>query len=224
MKYEDLHIKLLRMMKPHWKRVVAFDLETYVTDGFLTNERILAASIARRVEGDFTKEEGIDIKTIILKEDSDESEVELLKEFGKELESIRPLCVVGYGIRQYDIPLMAIKKQHYGSSMKRCSEFWKIVDFVESAVHIDLYHILKYKGYRKFDEVVYSKEFANLPLKRTKNIVSRERSDKASEIYQLWKKDREKLKAYVEGDAHDALLIAEKLLMEELHGNDISGH
>lgn len=215
MKYEDLQIILLKFMKSYWKRVIAFDMETHVPDQrYLTGERILAISFARRIGGKFLGSNGIEIKTLFIEENTDDAEVDLLLRFGKELGRIKPICVLGYGIRQYDIPLLAIKKQYYGEYMKNRKEFWRIVDFVESALHIDLYHILKYKGYRKFDHVINSEEFASLPLKRTKNIVTGERAEKAIKIYELWEKNRDQLKEYVEGDVHDSLLIAEKILLE----------
>ncbi len=215
MRYEDLQIYLLRLLKSFWNRVLALDIETHVVEQrYLENDRILAVGIARRVSGDLLDSDGIEVKTIFLEDDTDDSEIELLKKLGAELSRIKPLCVVGYGIRQYDIPLLAIKKQRYGNLMKQFREFWKLVDLIESAVHIDLYHILKYKGYRKFDDVVHSVEFAMLPLKRTKSIIAKERAEKAHEIYRLWRENREKLEEYVEGDVHDSLLIAEKLLQE----------
>ena len=213
MLYEQFQFKILRLLRPVWNRVVSFDLETNVKNlKFLTDERILAISLARRKKGNLMESKGVEIKTLFLKEDTNESEIELLRELGSELDRIKPLCVLGYGIRQYDIPLMAMKKQYYGKYMKAWSEFWKIVDFIESAVHIDLYHLLKYKRYRKFEEALNSSEFAGLPLKKTKRIVTENRKGKALEIYNLWKRNKEKLKNYIEGDVHDALLIAEKLV------------
>lgn len=212
MLYEELQLKVLRMLRPVWNRVVSFDLETNVRNlNFLTNERILAVGLAWRRDGRFLDSEGIEVKTLLLKEDTDVSEMELLRALGGELARIKPLCVLGYGIRQYDIPLIAIKKQHYGEHMKAHSEFWKLVDFAESAAHIDLYHILKYKGYRKFQEALGSDEFSSLPLKRRKEIVTGDRREKAREIYRMWREDKDRLKEYVEGDVHDALLLAEKI-------------
>lgn len=212
MRYEELQVKLLKMLRPMWNRVVSFDLETNVKEEkFLTDERILAISLARRESGNVLDDKGIEIKTWFLKENTDISEIELLRELGEYLGKIKPIGVLGYGIRQYDIPLLIIKKQRYGSRMKKWNEFWKLVDFTESAIHIDLYHVLKYKKYRKFEEALSSDEFTDLPLKRVKTTVTGNRRKKALEIYELWKEDRNKLKTYVEGDAHDALLIAEKL-------------
>jgi hypothetical protein len=98
-----------------------------------------------------------------------------------------------------------MKKQHYNLLL------WKLIDMTESAVHIDLYHLLKYKGYKKLDQVLSSQEFACLPLKRTHDILPTDRMEKGKEIYRLWKENREELRKYAEGEVHDILLIAEKL-------------
>ncbi|RLG15983.1 hypothetical protein DRN63_04735 [Nanoarchaeota archaeon] len=215
MSYLDLQVSLLELVEPQWERVIAFDMETDTRHGgYLTGERILVISFARRVSGEFLESDGIEIKTLFLEEDSDDSEMDLLLRLGREIGEIEPICILGYGIRQYDIPLLAIKKQRYGELIKNRREFWKLVDFTESTIHIDLYHILKYKRYKRFDQVVESEEFATLPLKRSKNIVASRGIKKAQEIYKLWKKRESKLKEYVEGDVHDSLLIAEKILLE----------
>jgi len=153
---------------------------------------------------------GVETKTFFLEADDDESEINLLKRLDYELGSIRPLCVLGYGVRQYDVPLLCIKKQHYNLLL------WKIIDLCESAFHIDLYHILKYKKYKKFEDVLSSPEFANLPFKNTKGLVPKDREEKGKEIFRLWKEDKEKLRTYAEGDVYDTLLIAEKIVEENV--------
>lgn len=208
MKYEDFQLQLMRGLQPFWKRVIFLDLETHVINQqYLTNERILSISMARRVSGKFTTAEGIDVKTLFLERESDAAEKTLLEHFNVELGKIKPLGVIGYGIRQYDIPLLILKKQHYRALL------WKLIDMTESAVHIDLYHILKYKRYRKLKEAITAPEFQALPLKRTKELVPQARNGKGQEVYRLWQEDREKLQQYGEGDVHDTLLIAEKLML-----------
>ncbi len=155
-KFEDFQLELLKFLKPFWSRVISFDVETHVIgQGYLTNERILAIGIARRTSGDFMKEKGIEVKILWLEEDNEDAEIELLRNFCRELSRIKPLGVIGYGIRQYDMPLMAIKKQRYEAEIKKFSEYWKLVDFVESTLPIDLYHILKFKfkSIRRLEDV-----------------------------------------------------------------------
>ena len=209
MRYEELQLRLMRMLKPFWSRVISLDIETHVSnEQFLTNERILSISFARRISGNFMNAHSIEVKTLFLNGENDESEKRLLEIFNDELGKIKPLGVLGYGLRQYDIPLLIIKKQHYGLLL------WKLIDTTESAVSVDLYHLLKYKRYRKLDEVIDSTEFMRLPLKRTKTLVPKDRKKKGREIYRLWKENRDKFRMYCEGDVHDILLIAEKLMVE----------
>jgi DNA polymerase elongation subunit (family B) len=210
--FEELQIEVLKLLVHDWPRVIAFDVESKVPSpsSFLTNERILSISFARRDSGGFGSAQGIETKTLFLNEETDESETNLLKSFDSILVSIRPLCVIGYGLRQYDIPLLCVKKQRHSLLL------WKLIDMCESAVHIDLYHLLKYKHYKKFDDALNSPEFSHLPLKKTKGLVPTDRNEKSKEIYRLWKEDRERLRRYAEGEVHDMLLIAEEILKKGL--------
>jgi len=210
MYYEKLQIELLKLLRDNWDRVISLDMETHISEPshFLKDERILSISLARRISGDFMKENGIEIKTLFLRKEDDDSEKELLKSLDVVLSAIKPLGVIGYGLRNYDIPLLAMKKQHHNLLL------WKLIDMTESAIHIDLYHLLKYKRYKKLNQALSSTEFANLPLKRVGDIIPADRTEKGKEIFRLWKENKEDLKKYAEGEVHDILLIAEKLLSE----------
>jgi len=108
----------------------------------------------------------------------------------------------------------------------------KLIDATESAVHIDLYHILKYKGFKKIEEVLFSEDFSSLPLKRVKlefleELRSKVKKQKTSlegkdlrkalrreygrSIYSLWKNDKKQFREYLEGEVNDFLLLVEKL-------------
>lgn len=208
--YEKMQIDILKYMKQFWSRVLSLDLETSVPEPtmFLTDERILSVSFSRRVSGELMQASGVETKTLFLESDDDESEVELLNRLDYELGLIRPLCVIGYGLRQYDIPLLCIKKQRYGLLL------WKIIDLCESSIHIDLYHILKYQRYKRFEDAIFSPDFASLPLKRSKRLVTSDREQKGKEIYRLWREDRDRLKEYQEGDVFDTLLLSERIMEE----------
>jgi DNA polymerase elongation subunit (family B) len=207
MLYEKLQIKLLKLLQKNWNRVISLDIETHLSspNHFLKDERILCISLARRISGNFIEGNGIETRTLFLQKEDDDSEKELLRNLDTVLLKIRPLGVIGYGLRQYDIPLLVMKKQHYNLLL------WKLIDMTESAVHIDLYHLLKYKGYKKLDQALLSPEFAHLPLSCTRNVVPTDRLEKGKEIFRLWKESREDLKKYTEGEVHDCLLIAEEL-------------
>ncbi len=144
--YEELQLKLLKLLRNNGHKVISLDLETKLMDPneFLTNEPILSISFARRRSGKPMTGDAIEVKTLFLESEEDGSEKKLLEEFDRELETIKPLGVVGYGIRNYDITLLSIKKTRY----KLQQPPWKLIDMLESAVHIDIYHVLKYKRYK----------------------------------------------------------------------------
>jgi DNA polymerase elongation subunit (family B) len=110
---EELNLSILKLLRKERHRVITLDVETRipVRDMFLTGERILSVSLARRVSGEFMSGEGISVKTIFLDDEGEESEKELLTKLNEDLSEIKPLGVVGYGIRQYDIPLLVIKRE-----------------------------------------------------------------------------------------------------------------
>jgi DNA polymerase elongation subunit (family B) len=226
LKLEEWNLNILRLLKNEWKdgKVIALDMETSAkdTNNFLTDELILAVSFAWRSSGEPMEEKGISVKTKILDNESEESEKELLIVLNEELEELSrsrskphgvvgyPLAVVGYNIRQYDIPLLVFKKEKY---QKRYNlTLWKIVDVTELAAIIDLYHILKDMGYKNLEGVLSAQEFKHLQIGRTRHLVPTNREEKGKEIYRLWKESKETLKEYLEGEVHDFLLIAEYLV------------
>ena len=92
-----------------WNRIIALDLETDVRGGnFLSNERILAIGVAF-----FNNNGEIETKIFKLKDETDSSELDMLQQFDIFLGEKRPLGVTGYFFRQYDIPLLAIKRSYY---------------------------------------------------------------------------------------------------------------
>jgi len=226
LKLEEWNLNILRLLKNEWKdgKVIALDMETSAKapNNFLTDELILAVSFAWRSSGEPMEEKGISVKTKILDNESEESEKELLIVLNEELEELSrsrskphgvvgyPLAVVGYNIRQYDIPLLVFKKEKY----QKCYNLtlWKIVDVTELAAIIDLYHLLKYMGYKNLEGVLSAQEFKHLQIGRTRHLVPTNREEKGKEIYRLWKENKETLKKYLEGEVHDFLLIAEYLV------------
>ena len=57
MKYEELSLEILRMLRSRWSSVLCVDLETDVRSGqFLTGERILAIGFAHRTSGNLLDE------------------------------------------------------------------------------------------------------------------------------------------------------------------------
>jgi len=192
--------------------VICLDLETapFRNADILTNERILAIAIAKR-----ESENSIDIKSWLLEEDSDEGEYKLLEKFNNDL-TPEPLVVIGYGIRDYDIPLLAIKMKRYDPEitsvkerMPKVKKLWHIINLLERAVHIDLMTRFRFELKTSgFDELLDYKEFFSLPLKRIKHPPPQGKT-LGEYMYELWKERPEEVRTLVESHVHDMLLITE---------------
>ena len=213
---EDFSLEILRIIfkKKLWFRTVALDLETKVLreDAFLTNERLLGFSLARR-KSDNT----IETANLILEEDSDTSELVLLNKLNDYLKKWKPLLIVGYGCRDYDLPLLAVKKQR---AKLLNHSLWSISNILSGSIHIELADLSRYifdkkyhegRKYRSMLEVMNHKHFEDLPFIRSKTAVAPSKERKGQEIYELWKTKDPKFLRYLEGEAHDQLLIAERI-------------
>jgi hypothetical protein len=233
MSYEEVEEKISLFLKKYWTkrsykhqgkerttnpRVISLDLESSPmkdTD-FLTNERILAIAIAKRLSGDFASDKGVEVKSWVLSEDSDMEEYKLLKDFNEEL-TPEPLAVVGYGIRDYDLPLLSIKMKRYDPSITakqaipNLETLWHIVNILERAIILDLMTRLRFElKVSKFDEVIKHEKFTALPLKRVEHPIPPKGTSKGEYMYSLWKKNPSELRKLVEAHAYDILLIAER--------------
>lgn len=195
-------------------RIVALDLETRIEDksDFLTNEIILGVSIARR--NPFSK---IEKKIIILNEETEESEYILLEELSQILLDWKPLVIVGYGCRDYDLPLLAMKKQKLKLEKR---SIWGISNILNGSIHIELSDLSRYLFTKKFGEprkyrsmayVMKHKHFQDIPFIDTKSEFELSFEEKGKQIYESWKMKDSKFKNYLEAEAHDQLLIAEKI-------------
>jgi len=221
---EELQLKNMKIVnnKGLWYRAVAFDFETKVLklDEFLTGEIILGVSLARRVSsGEIEKE------IIILNDESDEEELELLKKLDKILQQWKPLLIMGYFSRDYDLPLLSLKKQKYKLLGHK---LWGVTNIINGSIHLELADLSRYliekkyqesRGYRRMDVIMEHKHFSDLPFINTKKLISTSRENKGLEIYHSWKKKDPKYEKYLEGEAHDQLLIAERIrdtLLEDL--------
>ncbi|MGC9086998.1 MAG: hypothetical protein ACP5IT_12475 [Thermoproteota archaeon] len=230
MSYEQIEEEISYILKKYWKgrsyehkgekrtanpRVISLDLETSPikdTD-FLTNERILAIAVARRLSGSLMSADGVEIRSYILNEDSDVGEYKLLESFNNEL-TPEPLAVIGYGIRDYDLPLLSIKMKRYDPSVLKnipnLRTLWHIVNTLERAIPLDLMIRLRLKlNVSKFDDVIKHKKFAMLPIRKVKCPALPEGVSKGKYMYDLWKENREELRKLVEAHAYNVLLIAE---------------
>lgn len=234
MSYEHVEEEVIKLLKKYWvrriyvdprgteriaePRVVSLDLETapLKSTDFLSNERILAIAVAKRISGEFTSAEGIEVKSWLLSEDSDLGEYELLREFNEGLRP-EPLGVIGFGIRDYDLPLLSIKMERYNpdinevkSRIPHVKKLWHIINTLERAIHLDLMTRLQFElNVSGFDKVLDHQKFLHLPLKRIKHLARPKEMSMGEHNYIVWKNQPEFLRALVEAHAYDVLLIAE---------------
>jgi len=213
---EELILKNLEIIHKSdlWYRVVALDFETKIQSesDFLTNELILGVSLARRLSSN-----KIERKNIVLKEENLTSEFELLKELDQILLEWKPLIMLGYGCRDYDFILLALKK-------RKCKlnniPVWGITNIINGSIHIELADLARYllhknygekRTYRKMIDIMRHKAFQDLPFINTKSEFDLSFNEKGKEIYETWKNKDPKFYNYLEAEAHDQLLIAERI-------------
>lgn len=198
-----------------WDRVIAIDLETDCRNkDFLSNERILAIGVAY-----FKEDKKINFQIFRLEEDSDESEVRLLQEFDEFLRLKHPLVVTGFHLRQYDVPLLALKKSYYS---KKKIVFWKIGNLIDNTFHFELSSYIQDYMKNRCDEkfqrwslerLVNHKCFETLPLLRSKSVIEND-VNKGEEIYNLWKNRNPIFEEYLKGDVHDPLILMHEIFKE----------
>ena len=210
-----------------WGRAVSIDLETKIEKkgDFLTGERLLGIGFARR-EGS-----GVETRTLRLKDDSDDAEVQLLDEAARWLDKVRPLLLLGYNIAGYDYPLLAMKVKWYDDRARALSpeglrpvfprEYWALKDALTRAFVIDMMHPLRYAmarhegstaKYRSLAHSVAHPMFAHVPLMRRKELAEAgSQMGKGQKIYEMWKTKDPNFERYLEGDVHDVLLLAEEI-------------
>ena len=210
---EDLNFRILKVLSEGWRNVISLDIETDVrTRGeFLTDEYILSIALASRRQGSLLSATGIETEVLMLEEQTEEAEINLLNELNSLFGKQRPLGLVGYGFRGYDIPLLLMKCQKYKSRLD--APLWKVIDALQQAAHVDLYAMLKtWYRVKNFREAVSAEAFHDLPLKREKGLVSNDFKNKGEDIVRMWREDHEAFLRYAEGDVVDTLLIAEQIL------------
>ena len=213
---EELSLKILGLIDDRdlWYRVAALDLETKVLkkEDFFTNERILGASIARRQSSG-----EINNVYFILDEETDEKEAELLQKLDEFLQKWKPLVVVGYGCRWYDLPLLTLKREYFH---KKGTALWALRNLLVGSIHIELSELTRYIFLKKYEEtrsysdmsyVMKHEHFKDLPFKKTKDIYDLSKEQKGVKIYEDWKSGDKKFEEYLKGEAHDLLLIAERI-------------
>ena len=192
-------------------RIVSIDLETRVHNGnFLDGERILAVSLSRRLK----KNAAVENKLILLEEQTNRGEKMLFSKLNDYLMTVRPLIVVGFNHRGYDLVLLSQK-------LRKCGGFrlWGLSEMLFRCFHLDVMHVVRFAIARhdgsfptilSLAKVIDHPMFSDLPLMRTKSIVT-DSNDKGSKIYHMYLYNRKKFAQYATGDTHDTLLIFEEI-------------
>jgi len=215
--YFDMDRSIIRLFRTDWGKVFSLDIETHVPtrNDMLTNERILGIGVCHR-----TKKE-LDSKLFVLNDDSDKAELNVLQQFDDYIKQNRPMGLVGYALRGYDIPLLEIKRHRYGGP-----GLWAIRDLVRRTPSIDIQesvrdYLLRLKGekigYRdlNLDNVCAEPCFRHLKFQNVKLEIP-ETMEKGEYIYRLWKDNTKKFKKYLCGDIQSPLLIAEEIFKDVL--------
>lgn len=206
------NLKTLQLLSEYWlDKVVAIDIETNVVNTFLHDEYILAVSLAVRTSGEMTSTEGITLATFVLDEVTDEAEGKLLSEVNDWLGEYKPLGVIGYQSRAYDIPWLLVRNAKHQRRTK--VPLWNLIDTLQDTVHVDLYFLLKtlFKV-KNLREVLEVPSLQYLPLEKSKELVSTDFIGKGEDIIRMWESDRKAFIRYARGDAINPLVIAEHLI------------
>jgi len=192
-------------------RIVSIDLETRVRNGnFLDGERILAVSLSHRSQ----KNAEVENKLILLEEQTNRGEKILFSKLNDYLMKTRPLIVVGFNHRAYDLILLSQKLRKYGGF-----RLWGLSEMLYRCYHLDVMHVARFAIARyngtfpqilSLAKVIDHPMFSSLPLMRTKNIVTGS-DNKGSKIYHMYLYNRKKFAQYATGDTHDTLLIFEEI-------------
>lgn len=227
MDYEQLENNVVRLLYNNgsWNRVVSLDIEASLEIFDDPKKTILSISVARR------NNSKIEIQNFIIEDETPEEEVKIIKQLGAYCRDIKPLMLIGYGIRGFDLPILLIKTkqlEEYLEPNGYMPEYWALIDTLRRSYILDIINrvkseIARYTNNRprriSLDDAINHDRFKHLPFKKTKYIVSdllsNSNNNKWAAIHKLWKEDRDKFIKYIEGDVHDTLLLAEDLFRIE---------
>lgn len=186
-------------------RILSIDLETLIDspDDFLNGERIIAVSLSY---GHFP----FSTEVYIAKDDTEYSEKEILKRLDRFLGEYRPNVIIGYNHTGYDIPLIQSKTRTYPYA----DQLWNFKYYCGTAIVTDMMYVIAEDlesvedfRIRKLRDVVSHPRYADLNLRRTKEIVNINGMNVGQAIRHLWKNERDKFLEYCQGDTEDVLSI-----------------
>lgn len=215
------------------KSIISLDIEASLDIRYRPKkEKMLSLSVARRADSK------IQVKNFIRNSKGSEFE-EILEPFGKYcMRRTRPLVIVGYNIISFDLPVLMEKLELWNKRLKSMGNndknYWCLRDAFGKAYVIDIMWAVREEMHKdsgrsaqrlpSLEEAIrYFSSRPNHPdFKNTKGILDEAarrcgelcKSDKWEVIKYLWRKEQKNFKDYIEGDAHDTLLLAEMLFGE----------
>lgn len=206
-----------------WHRAVSIDIEGDLATLDEPTKFLLSLSIARRING------RIEIKNFVLNEETSTDEVRTFRELGTEFQEIKPLVLIGFNIRLFDLLVLGLKLRQLDNLFKQERKYepwyWALRDAIGGSYILDMMDPIRFEIARhdktnpkfvQLEAAIAHPRFRHLTFRNTKNIVSSRMSahqghTKWNVIYDLWKNDRKLFEQYIEGDVHDTLLIAEDI-------------
>ncbi|MHB1507554.1 MAG: 3'-5' exonuclease [Cuniculiplasma sp.] len=202
-----LELNRIRSMVAGKSRVMAFDLETEVRDGFLRNERIIAISVA-------TLQGKVDILTGSYEKND---QLELLGNFSRIVEEYKPEIIIGYNHTSYDVSLINTNTV----DMPFYEKLWGLKYYLGTSYLLDMMYVCALHGatingeyrIRSLQKVVNAPEYKNLDLLRSKEEAEITGMNKGEAIMWLWKNSRESFERYCRGDVVDLLELYRYILL-----------
>lgn len=228
MNYDDVQRTVVNYLYRNraWNRAISLDLEADLETLNDPKKLMLSLSVASR-NGD-----KIEVRNFILDEETEAGETAVIGQFGEYCQETRPLLVTGYGITDFDLPVLLLKMRQLDIKFKKERTYtpghWAFRDTLRRAYFLDMVDPVRFEIGRadntspKFvdlETAISHKRFQHLPFRNTKHIVSdleeKLKLNKWEVIYQLWKSrnESEDFKQYIEGDVHDSLLLTEELFL-----------
>lgn len=188
------------------EKVLAIDLETLVdsSNGFLTGERIIAASISRGFRE-------ISTEVLVADEDSADEENRILHELDSLLQVADPEVIIGYNHTGYDLPLLQMKTRN----RQYDDQLWNLKYYLGTSYTLDMMYVIAHDlqdsgdryRIRKLRHAVDHEKYAILPLMRVKGLAVSETMNPGEAIREMWLHDRDSFLKYCRGDTHDILAI-----------------
>lgn len=224
MNYDDLQITVVEYLQRNqaWSRAITLDIEADLEILKDPSRIILSLSAANRNVNE------IEINNFILDGETEEQEIDIFYKFADYCQEKRPLLVIGYGITDFDLPILLLKMRQFDNKFKKegryVPSYWAFRDTLRRGYFLDLVDPVRFEIGRvdnsspKFvslEKALSHSRFQHLPFKNTKGIVSDLENgtgrNKWEVIHHLWKNQRSEFIKYIEGDVHDAHLLAEEI-------------